>query len=73
MKKATMKIYAVGIDYEEYDDVFYAKLEDAVKDFLDILRDDMDYVEEETIINELKQGRYYVRGKYHIYKKELIL
>lgn len=73
MKKATMKIFAVGVNEEEYDDVFYANLEDAVKDFIDILIDDMDYAEKEEVINEVKHNGHYIKGKYHIDEKELIL
>ena len=73
MKKATMKIYAVGVNDEEYDDVFYANLEDAVKDFIDIVITDTDYVEKEEVINEVKHHKFFMRGKYHIDEKELIL
>ncbi len=73
MKKKTMKIFAVGINDEEYYDVFYANLEDAVKDFIDIIIDDMDYVEKEEVINEVKYNKHYVQGKYHIDEKTVIL
>lgn len=73
MKKATMKIFAVGVNEEEYDDVFYANLEDAVKDFMDIVIDDMEYVEKEEVINEVKHNKHYIKGKYHIDEKVVIL
>lgn len=73
MKKATMKIFAVGVNEEEYDDVFYANLEDAVKDFMDIVIDDMEYVEKEEVINEVKHNKHYTIGKYHIDEKTVIL
>ena len=73
MKKATMKIFAVGVNDEEYDDGFYAKLEDAVKDFMDIVIDDMEYVEEEEVINEVKHNKHYMIGRYHIDEKTVIL
>ena len=73
MKKATMKIYAVGINDEEYYDIFYANLEDAVKNFIDIVIDDMDYVEKEEVTNEVKHNGHYIKGKYHIDEKTMIL
>lgn len=73
MKKATMKVFAVGVNDEEYDDTLYAKLEDAVKDFMDIVIDDMEYVEKEEAINEVKHNKHYTIGKYHIDEKTVIL
>lgn len=73
MKKATMKIYAVGVNEEEYDDVLYANLEDAVNDYIDMLIDDMEYTEKEEVINEVKHNRHYLKGKYHIDEKVVIL
>lgn len=73
MKKATMKIFAVGVNDEEYYDTLYANLEDAVKNFMDIVIDDMDYVEKEEVINEVKYNKHCIIGKYHIDEKVVIL
>lgn len=73
MKKATMKIFAVGVNEEEYYDTLYANLEDAVKDFMDIVMDDMDCVKKEEVINEVKYNKHYIIGKYHIDEKTVIL
>lgn len=77
MKNKTMKIYAVGFNSREYydhNDTFYAKLEDAVKDYIDRLKDNgMDYVKKEAVIHEVKLYGCHVTDKYHIVERRVIL
>ena len=77
MRIKTMKIYAVGFNSKEYyshNDTFYAKLEDAVEDYIDRLKDNgMDYVKKEAVTNEVNLYGYHVTDKYHIVERRVIL
>ena len=74
MKKVKMMdVYAVGIDNEEYDDNLHTGKEAAIKDYIELVTDDMLYVTAEEVEHALDTDGYHAVERYHITKRKVFL
>lgn len=74
MKKVKMMdVYAVGIDDEEYDDNLHTGKEAAIKDYIELVIDNMFYVTAEEVEHALDTDGHHTIDWFHIEKRKVFL
>lgn len=74
MKKVKMMtVYAVGVDDEEYDDNLHTGKEAAIKDYIELVTDNMFYVTAEDVEHALDTDGHHATDWFHIEKRKVFL